>query len=186
MKFQNTFIDGLILIEPDVYADNRGYFFEAYSDRKYREMGISQEFVQDNVSKSSYGTVRGLHYQVGDCAQGKLCEVYLGRILDVAVDLRIGSPTYGKHFSAELSDQNHMQFWIPQGFAHGFSVLSQTAIFHYKCTSYYSKKDERAIIFNDPSLGIDWHLNSYNLSEKDRANKKFAEIDQDFKYGLEN
>jgi len=149
MKITKTDIEGLLIIEPDVYGDERGYFFEAYNKKRYEENGLNFDFVQDNFSRSVKGTIRGLHYQVGDFAQDKLCEVLYGKVLDVAIDIRFGSPTFGKHFAIELSDENHLQLWLPKGFAHGFAVLSDFALFHYKATNYYSKKDERAIIYND-------------------------------------
>ena len=132
-----------------MFGDERGYFFESYNEDTYHKAGIDLLFVQDNISKSKKGTIRGLHYQVGDMAQGKLCKVIFGKVLDVAVDIRFGSPTFGKYFSSELSEENHTQLWIPPGFAHGFSVLSEEAIFSYKCTALYSKEHERAILFND-------------------------------------
>ncbi len=182
MKFINTDIEDLLIIEPDVFPDSRGYFFESYSKQKYAENGFDFDFVQDNISKSTKGTIRGLHYQVGDSAQGKLCQVISGKVFDVAVDIRFGSPTFGKYVGVELSDENHRQFWLPPGFAHGFSVLSDEAIFMYKCTNYYSKKDERAILFNDPDIGIDWKVETPIVSEKDLRAKKFKEIEKDFVY----
>lgn len=180
MKAEKTFIDGLLLIQPSIFNDDRGYFFESYSALKYRELGIEADFVQDNISKSKYGTLRGLHYQVGDAAQGKLCSVIKGKVLDVAVDIRFGSDTFGKHFSAELSDENKIQFWIPPGFAHGFVVLSDEVIFHYKCTNLYSKDDERCIAYNDKDLNIDWKIDSPILSDKDLVGLPFAQIEKDF------
>ena len=129
---------GIKVIRPDVYLDDRGYFFESFSEKKYKTIGMTNNFVQDNVSRSVYGTVRGLHYQTGEFAQGKLCQVILGKVLDAAVDIRFGSPTFGEYVTVELTDENHKQLWMPPGFAHGFSVLSETAIFHYKCTNLYS------------------------------------------------
>ncbi len=180
MKITKTNIEGLLIIEPDVYGDERGFFFEAYNKKRYEENGLNFDFVQDNFSRSVKGTIRGLHYQVGDYAQDKLCEVLYGKVLDVAVDIRFGSPTFGKHFAVELSDENHLQFWLPKGFAHGFAVLSDFAIFHYKVTNYYSKKDERAIIYNDETLAIDWRVENPILSDKDLQAKKFNEIEKDF------
>jgi dTDP-4-dehydrorhamnose 3,5-epimerase len=138
--------------------------------------------VQDNISKSRHGTVRGLHYQTGDKAQGKLCCVLSGKVLDVALDIRVNSPTFGRHFSIELSEDNHSLLWIPVGFAHGYSVLSQEAIFKYKCTNYYSKENERAILFNDPQLNIDWRTDKPIVSPKDMQAKLFGEIEKDFFY----
>ncbi len=182
MKIIKTEIDGLLIIEPDVFTDERGFFFESYSERKYSELGFDFKFVQDNISKSTKGTIRGLHYQVGKFAQGKLCQVIYGKVYDVAVDIRFGSPTFGKFKGIELSQDNHKQYWLPPGFAHGFSVLSEEAIFMYKCTNYYSKKDERAILFNDPDLGIDWKVETPIVSEKDLQAILFKNIEKDFYY----
>jgi dTDP-4-dehydrorhamnose 3,5-epimerase len=186
MKIEKTKIDGLLIIHPNVFPDERGYFFEAYQKERFNDAGLILEFVQDNISKSVKGTVRGLHYQVGDFAQGKLCEVLYGKVLDVAVDIRFGSPTFGKYVSVELSDENHNQFWLPPGFAHGFSVLSDEAIFHYKVTKFYSKKNERSIIYNDKDLGINWMTDNPVVSEKDLQAIKFSEIGNDFIYQKED
>ena len=180
MKIEKTFISDLLVVSPDVFGDSRGYFFESFSLKKYQSSGVDFNFVQDNISKSIRGTIRGLHYQVGDKAQGKLCQVIKGNVLDVAVDIRFNSPTFGKYFSIELSEENHLQLWIPPGFAHGFSVLSDEAIFHYKCTEYYSKEHERAILYNDQDLNIDWKVDIPIVSEKDLLAKKFKEIGKDF------
>ena len=180
MKAVKTFIDGLLIIEPDVFGDERGYFLESYRRTKYQEIGITEEFVQDNISKSTKGTVRGLHYQVGNKAQGKLCQVIYGTVLDIAVDIRFGSPTFGKYFSIVLNEDDKKQLWIPKGFAHGFSVLSDNAIFSYKCTDYYSKQDERAIRYDDPELNIDWKVDDSIVSDKDLKAKFLKEIDKDF------
>ena len=180
MKAVKTFIDGLLIIEPDVFGDERGYFLESYRRTKYQEIGITEEFVQDNISKSTKGTVRGLHYQVDNKAQGKLCQVICGTVLDIAVDIRFGSPTFGKYFSIILSEDDKKQLWIPKGFAHGFSVLSDNAIFSYKCTNYYSKQDERAIRYDDPELNIDWKVDDPIVSDKDLKAKFLKEIDKDF------
>ncbi len=150
MKTDKINLDGIRVIQPDVFGDTRGYFFESYSNKKYIEIGVDANFVQDNISKSVKGTLRGLHLQIGEKAQGKLCQVISGRVLDVAVDVRPDSATFGKYFSIELSGENHTQVWIPAGFAHGFSVLSEEAIFSYKCTNYYDKDSERSILYNDP------------------------------------
>jgi len=184
MKVSETNLKGVLVIEPNIFNDNRGFFFESYSEKKYNDAGINEKFVQDNISKSTIGTIRGLHYQIGENAQGKLCQVLLGRVLDVAVDIRFGSPTFGQHYSIELSEENHRQIWIPKGFAHGFSVLSDEALFMYKCTAYYSKKDERSIIFNDGDLNIDWRVDATKLSEKDLLSKKFKEIEKDFIFNI--
>ena len=180
MKVIESRLNGVLVFEPNVFNDSRGFFFESYRAEFLIKHGIDFPFLQDNISKSCKNTVRGLHYQVGDFAQGKLCQVILGKVLDVAVDIRFGSPTFGKHFSALLSDENHHQLWIPPGFAHGFSVLSETAIFHYKCTNYYSKKDERAILFNDKFLNINWMVENPIVSEKDLKSQRFDEIEKDF------
>ncbi len=182
MKVIKTNIDGLLIIKPDVFGDDRGYFFETYSKRKYAEYGIEEDFVQDNISKSLKGTIRGLHYQVGDKAQGKLCHVIKGKVLDVAVDIRFDSPTFGQYFSIELTGEDKTQLWIPPGFAHGFSVLSDEVLFVYKCTNYYSKPDNRAILYNDPQLNIDWKVENPIVSEKDLNAKHFNEIQTDFVY----
>ncbi len=180
MKITKTEIIGLLIIEPEVFADDRGYFFESYSKMRYNDLGIFEEFVQDNYSKSKKNTVRGLHYQVGAKAQGKLCQVIEGEVLDDAVDIRFGSPTFGKHFSIILNSEKKTQLWIPQGFAHGFSVLSDEAIFAYKCSNYYSKSHERSILFNDPDLNIDWKVDNPIVSEKDLKAVQFKSIQKDF------
>ena len=182
MKVIKTEIAGLLVLEPDVFNDDRGFFFESYSKQRYEKFDIPDEFVQDNISKSKQGTVRGLHYQVGEKAQGKLCQVLEGEVLDVAVDIRFNSPTFGKYFSQVLNSQNKLQLWIPTGFAHGFSVLSEEAIFSYKCTNYYSKTHERAILFNDLDLKIDWKIDNPIVSEKDLNAAKFKDIERDFVY----
>jgi len=185
LKIIKTEIAGLLVLEPDVFNDDRGFFFESYSKQRYEKFGIPDEFVQDNISKSKRGTVRGLHYQVGEKAQGKLCQVLEGEVLDVAVDIRFNSPTFGKYFSQVLNSQNKLQLWIPTGFAHGFSVLSDEAIFFYKCTNYYSKAHEKSIIFNDTDLKIDWKIEHPTVSEKDLNAAKFKDIERDFVYRLE-
>jgi len=180
MEIIKTDLEGLLVIKPRVFSDNRGYFFESYRKEVLSGYGINAEFVQDNISKSKKNTIRGLHYQVGKHAQGKLCHVISGKILDVALDIRFNSPTFGKHFSQELSEENHSMIWIPPGFAHGFSVLSDEAVFMYKCTDYYSKENERAILYNDPDLKIDWKIEEPVVSKKDFNAKLFNEIDKDF------
>lgn len=169
MTIHNRIIDGLQILETTAFWDSRGCFFESYHQLKYKEQGIACDFVQDNVSVSSYGVIRGLHFQTGAFAQAKLVQVLKGKVLDVAVDLRPGSPTFGQHYSVELSDENHLQFFIPRGFAHGFSVLSEEAVFHYKCDNYYHKESESGIVFNDPTLNIDWMIPKGKeiVSEKD-------------------
>ena len=172
MRVIKTDIEGLAVIEPSVFSDARGYFFEAFNQKVFNAEVAPVEFVQDNESKSSYGVVRGLHFQRPPYAQAKLVRVVKGRVLDVAVDLREGSPTYGNHFSVELSDENHRMLFIPRGFAHGFSVLSEEVVFQYKCDNYYHPESEGAIAWNDPDLGIDWGLpeDKVVLSAKDAKN----------------
>lgn len=182
MKIISELLNGLKLIQPDVFEDDRGYFYESYSKKKFDGIGIYEKFLQDNVSKSTYRTIRGLHYQTGKSAQGKLCHVLSGKVLDVAVDIRFNSPNFGKYASVELSDENHLFLWIPAGFAHGFSVLSEIAIFHYKCTQLYDKLSERCIIYSDPELNIDWKIPNPVVSEKDKQGVLFNSIDNDFHY----
>ena len=179
MKIRETYIQGLIVIEPEVFGDSRGYFFESFSAAKFAEqVGIQVPFVQDNESRSSYGVVRGLHMQLPPHAQAKLVRVVEGRVLDVAVDLRKDSPTFGKHFAIELTGENHLQVYIPRGFAHGFSVLSESAVFQYKCDGYYAPEAEAAIAWNDPELGVDWKLPQEDvvLSAKDRNHPTLKEF----------
>lgn len=182
MNIQETRIKDVLIFTPSVFNDDRGYFLESFRKKLFAERGIDLDFVQDNISKSKKNTLRGLHYQVGDFAQGKLCQVVYGRVLDVAVDIRFGSPTFGKYVATELSEDNHDQLWIPPGFAHGFSVLSDTAIFHYKCTNYYDKSSERAILFSDKDLNIDWNITAPLVSPKDLEAKLFKDIEKDFIY----
>jgi len=180
MRVSQTRIEGLLLIQPDVYRDQRGYFFEHYSRDKYEQVGLPGEFVQDNCSYSRQGTVRGLHYQIGPSAQGKLTTVLYGRVWDVAVDVRFGSPTFGEHVAVELSNENCLQFWIPPGFANGFSVLSEEVVFFYKCTSLYSKENERSVLYNDPDLAIDWKVADPIVSAKDLAAPRLRSIARDY------
>ena len=182
MKIIQEALNGVIVLEPKAFTDSRGYFYESFSLNRYREAGINYDFVQDNVSRSVKGTVRGLHYQVGKSSQGKLCQVLHGKVIDVAVDIRFGSPTYGKYVAAELSSENHHQIWIPPGFAHGFSVLSDETVFHYKCTNFYNAADERGIIYNDKDINIDWKVENPLVSEKDLKGKLFKDIEKDFIY----
>ena len=182
MKVIQPEIKGLLVIQPDVFKDYRGFFFESFSKQRYEELGIIDEFVQDNFSKSKRGTVRGFHYQIGEKAQGKLCQVIEGEVLDVSVDIRFNSPTFGKHFAQILNSDLKTQILIPKGFAHGFSVLSNEAVFSYKCTNYYSKVHERTILFNDPHLKIDWKIEYPTVSEKDLNAVKFKDIERDFVY----
>ena len=179
MKIIETEIQGLFIIEPDVYGDSRGYFFESFNKRRFEEQtGISVDFVQDNESRSTYGVVRGLHFQKPPHAQAKLVRVVSGRVLDVAVDLREGSPTYGKHVAVELSGENHRQVFIPKGFAHGFSVLSEEAVFQYKCDDYYAPETEGAVAWDDPDIAIDWRIPADDmiLSEKDKKHPRLSEL----------
>ena len=169
MKATGTFIPGVCIVEPDVFRDARGYFFESWNRKVFEREVRPVDFVQDNESMSSYGVVRGLHYQKGRASQGKLVRVVSGRVLDVAVDIRKGSPTFGRYFSVELSAENKLQLFIPRGFAHGFSVLSETAVFQYKCDNPYAPSEEAGIALDDPAIGIDWKIPAGNiiLSEKD-------------------
>jgi dTDP-4-dehydrorhamnose 3,5-epimerase len=170
MEILTTKFPGLMIVKPSVFEDHRGYFFESYNQKDFQSKGIQTIFVQDNQSKSGYGVLRGLHYQLNPEAQAKLVRVIEGKVLDVVVDIRVGSPTFGQSYSIELSAENKMQLLIPRGFAHGFSVLSETAVFYYKCDNYYNKDAEAGIIFNDPALNIDWQLPEGDmiLSDKDR------------------
>ncbi|CAN5510498.1 dTDP-4-dehydrorhamnose 3,5-epimerase [soil metagenome] len=177
MQIIETEIKDVKVIQPDVFGDNRGYFFESYSESRYKDITGGVKFVQDNISRSVKSVVRGLHFQTGEFAQGKLCEVLKGKVMDVAVDIRKDSSTYGKHVAIELSEENHKLIWIPPGFAHGFSVLSKEAIFHYKCTNYYNKESERAIIYNDSDLNIDWKVEKPIVSEKDLQARSFKGMD---------
>ena len=182
MNVIQTEIQGVVIIEPRVFGDSRGYFFESFSEKNFKEQVADVDFVQDNQSKSCYGVVRGLHFQKPHHAQAKLVRVVKGRVLDVAVDLRKGSPTYGKHVAVELTEDNHRQFYIPRGFAHGFAVLSEEAIFQYKCDNYYAPQSEGAVAWNDPDLGIDWGvpLEKAILSEKDMKHPRLKDIDSPF------
>lgn len=184
MPFQQTNIPDLLIFQPKVFEDSRGYFFEAYNENSFREEGVDVRFVQDNQSRSSYGVIRGLHYQLPPFAQTKLVRVLEGSILDVAVDIRKGSPTFGQSFAVELSAENKKQLYIPEGFAHGFSVLSETAIVLYKCDQFYNKDSEGGICFDDPSLNIDWRITKENaiVSEKDLALPLFTDCKNTFEY----
>ena len=172
MKIHKTNIEGVLIIEPRVFGDERGYFFESYSQREFEEKVCQTSFVQDNESKSKYGVVRGLHFQRAPYEQAKLVRVITGRVMDVAVDIREGSPTYGQYVSTELSGENKRQLFIPRGFAHGFAVLSEEVVFQYKCDNYYAPPYEGAIRWDDPKLAIDWLLppGDIILSEKDKHN----------------
>lgn len=181
MNFIKTDIDGVIIVEPRVFDDARGYFFESYNAAEFAKNGIDNVFVQDNQSKSSYGVVRGLHCQLGDHAQAKLVRVLQGTVLDVAVDIRRGSPTFGKHVAVELSAENNRQLFIPRGFLHGFSVLSDTAVFAYKCDNLYAPESEFGIRFDDPEIGIDWRVPADKIitSDKDRQAKGLKDVPGD-------
>ena len=170
MKIIKTDIPDVLIICPKLFGDERGYFFESYTERDFYTNVCQTHFVQDNESKSCYGVLRGLHYQLPPNAQSKLVRVVKGRVLDVAVDIRVGSPTFGKHVAVELSEDNHFQLFIPRGFAHGFAVLSDEAVFQYKCDNYYAPMSEGAIAFDDPALGINWRLplDKVIMSEKDK------------------
>ena len=158
MEFIKTGLDDVTIIKPKIFTDSRGYFFESYSKREFDEKIRPVDFVQDNESMSGYGVIRGLHFQKPPFSQSKLVRCVKGRVLDVAVDIRKGSPTYGKHFSIELSEDNHLMFFVPRGFAHGFAVLSEMAVFQYKCDNYYNPESEGGISIADTSLEIDWHI----------------------------
>ena len=177
MNVIKTDIEGVVIIEPRVFGDARGYFFESYNARDFAEVA-DVTFVQDNESRSCYGVVRGLHFQKPPYAQSKLVRVVEGRVLDVAVDIRRGSPTYGRHVAAELSAENHRQFFLPQGMAHGFAVLSETAVFQYKCDNLYHPESEGALAWDDPTLAIDWQLpaDKVILSDKDRHHPLFKDF----------
>jgi dTDP-4-dehydrorhamnose 3,5-epimerase len=184
MKIIETPIPGLLILKPRVFADDRGYFLESYNSKKFEDFGISTLFIQDNESKSTYGVIRGLHYQLEPYSQCKLVRVIQGKVYDVAVDCRKGSPTFGQSFGTELSADNKLQFYIPKGFAHGFSVLSETAIFSYKCDSFYHPAADRGISYNDPALGINWGIDSSKaiISGKDQLLPLFADAEMNFKF----
>ncbi|MDP2838168.1 MAG: dTDP-4-dehydrorhamnose 3,5-epimerase, partial [Candidatus Moranbacteria bacterium] len=171
---------GLLIIEPDVFADERGFFMETFQEKRYQEaLGITEHFVQDNLSNSKKGVLRGLHYQAPPFGQGKLVQVLRGRALDVALDVRFGSPTFGQHVVVELSYENHRQFWIPIGFAHGFLALEDDTLFSYKCTNVYSKEHDRGVLWNDPVLGIAWGTETPIVSQKDQQHPLLADVAED-------
>lgn len=184
MDIIKTAIDGVVIIEPRLFKDERGYFFESFSQKEFEEKVCKTVFVQDNESKSSYGVLRGLHFQKPPFAQSKLVRVVRGAVLDVAVDIRKGSPTFGKHVAVELTAENHRQFFIPRGFAHGFSVLSQEVVFQYKCDNYYAPQSEGALAWDDPDLGIDWRIPAAEivLSKKDKTHPRLKDADGVFDY----
>ena len=184
VKVTSTSIEGVVILEPEVFSDERGYFFESFSQREFEEKVCKTQFVQDNESRSVYGVLRGLHFQWPPHAQAKLVRVVKGRVLDIALDIRKGSPTFGRHVATELSDENRRQLFIPRGFAHGFAVLSDEVIFQYKCDNYYAPQSEGAIAYNDPALNIDWQIDelAIQLSDKDKHNPLLADCDYLFDY----
>ena len=187
MEVIRTDIEGAYIIEPRIFSDSRGYFFESYSLKEFDEKIRPVRFVQDNESFSSYGVLRGLHFQKPPFAQSKLVRVISGNVIDVAVDIRAGSPTYGQHVAVELSGENHRQFFIPRGFAHGFVVLSETALFQYKCDNLYAPQSEGAIAWNDPALAIDWRIPADRilLSDKDRHHPLLKDMEPVFEYNTD-
>jgi dTDP-4-dehydrorhamnose 3,5-epimerase len=186
MEVIKTKIDGVVIIEPKVFQDARGYFFESFSQREFEAKVCQINFVQDNESMSSYGVMRGLHFQRPPFAQSKLVRCVKGRVLDVAVDIRKGSPTYGQHVAVELSEDNHRQFFVPRGFAHGFVVLSETAVFQYKCDNFYAPEADGGINIKDDALGIDWQIPMEKaiLSEKDLKHVSLKDFDSPFDYDV--
>ena len=186
MKAIKTAIEGVVIIEPRIFTDARGYFFESFSQKEFDEKVRPIRFVQDNESKSSYGVMRGLHFQQPPFSQSKLVRCVKGRVLDVAVDIRKGSPTYGQHVAVELTEDNHRQFFVPRGFAHGFAVLSETAIFQYKCDNFYAPEADGGISIKDESLGIEWQIPMENaiLSEKDIKHICLEDFDSPFDYNI--
>ena len=184
MEVIKTAIEGVYIIEPKVFGDARGYFFESFSEREFKEKVGDVHFVQDNESMSKYGVMRGLHFQRPPYAQSKLVRCIKGAVLDVAVDIRKGSPTFGKYVAVELTEDNHRQFFVPRGFAHGFAVLSEEAVFQYKCDNFYNKESEGSVAWNDQELAIDWRIpvEKVLLSEKDKLSKSIAEADFLFDY----
>ena len=186
MEVIKTDIEGVLIIEPKVFEDARGYFFESFSQREFEQKIRKINFVQDNESKSVYGVMRGLHFQAPPFSQSKLVRCVRGRVLDVAVDIRRGSPTYGQHVAVELSEDNHCQFFIPRGFAHGFSVLSETAVFQYKCDNFYHPEADGGISILDSSLGIDWRIPTEHaiLSDKDTKHPLLKDFESPFDYAM--
>ena len=186
MEVIKTRIDGVVIIEPKVFSDARGYFLESFSQREFEEKVRKINFVQDNESKSSHGVMRGLHFQNPPYTQSKLVRCVRGIVLDVAIDIRKGSPTYGQHVAVELSEENHLQFFVPRGFAHGFSVLSDTAVFQYKCDNFYAPQSDCGINILDKSLGIDWRIpvNEAILSEKDTKHALMKDFESPFSYKM--
>jgi dTDP-4-dehydrorhamnose 3,5-epimerase len=187
MEIIKTAIEGVVIIEPHLFKDERGYFFESFNQREFEEKVCKTTFVQDNESKSSYGVIRGLHFQNPPFAQSKLVRIIKGAVLDVVVDIRKGSPTFGQHVAVELTEENHRQFFIPRGFAHGFSVLSDEVIFQYKCDNFYAPESESALAWDDPDLGIDWRIpmDKVVLSEKDKKHPILKNANLMFDYSVE-
>ncbi len=186
MEVIKTAIEGVVIIEPRVFQDERGYFFESFSQKEFEEKVRPIHFVQDNESMSTYGVMRGLHFQKPPYTQSKLVRCVKGRVLDVAVDIRKGSPTYGQHVAVELSEENHRQFFVPRGFAHGFAVLSETAIFQYKCDNFYAPHADRGISIQDETLGIDWQIpkDKATLSAKDLVHPMLQDYDSPFYFNV--
>ncbi|CAI8922691.1 dTDP-4-dehydrorhamnose 3,5-epimerase [Methylocaldum szegediense] len=178
MKIESTALPGVLLIEPDVFGDSRGFFLETWNRRRYHAAGLDQEFVQDNMSLSRKGILRGLHFQNPN-PQGKLVQVLQGEVFDVAVDIRVGSPTFGRWFGVHLSGENHLQLYVPEGFAHGFCVLSETALFSYKCTDFYNPDTEYSLRWDDPDLGITWPIETPVLSAKDQSARFLKDFPRD-------
>ena len=184
MEVIKTDIEGVVIIEPRIFKDERGYFYESFSQREFEEKVCRTVFVQDNQSKSSYGVLRGLHFQKPPYCQSKLVRCIKGAVLDVAVDIRKGSPTFGRYVAVELTEENHRQFFVPRGFAHGFAVLREEAVFQYKCDNFYCKESEGSVAWNDPQLAIDWRIpaDKVLLSEKDKLSKNIADAEFLFDY----
>lgn len=180
MEIITTSIKGLLIIKPDVFKDNRGYFFETYNQERFMQQGLNMIFVQDNESKSGKGVLRGLHFQKPPYAQGKLVRVIKGAVIDVAVDIRRSSPTYGKWQATTLTEDNKIMFWIPEGFAHGFVTIEDNTIFNYKCTNVYNKASEGSIRWNDPDINIDWNIENPILSAKDMISPLFRDFESPF------
>jgi len=180
MEVSKTHIEGPLIIQPNVFGDHRGYFTESYNQKDFDALGIEGEFVQDNQSLSKKGILRGLHFQKPPHAQGKLVRVIKGKVLDVIVDIRKSSPTYGEHMKVELSEENFTMLWVPPGFAHGFLTLSEDTIFAYKCTDFYAPESEEGLMWNDAGLAIDWGVSDPSLSDKDKVHQSFADFKSPF------
>lgn len=180
MNIKETHLSGLLIIQPRVFPDERGYFFESFNAKTLKNKGLDVSFVQDNISMSQKGVLRGIHFQKPPYAQGKLVQVLRGAVLDVAVDLRKNSPTYGEHYAHILSEENKTQLYVPEGFGHGFVTLEDNTLFSYKCTNFYNKKSEGSILWNDKNLGIDWQIKNPIISEKDKIAKPFLNFTSPF------